>query len=246
MASIDKLALTCRLLYDQRVLEQRKEVEMLKMKLFFRDFTQKDLKNRMERLNFKNVCCKCSGCNQAGRFLFGNAGKEAVCTFIPWFDNVLHERGLVVLRTDSEVQRYNAGPYADELGEKLDYFIDEFNFSDDDCHLIEIFDPEDPDVRTGAVCIGKRVWNSESINDQGIKQFERVFSPFRNPKLSSPPTPPTSPRVAPQPTTIAINQGLELQALKVQLATQAAETQSLKEQLATQAAEMQVLKECGK
>jgi hypothetical protein len=39
MSSIDKLALTCRILYDERVLEQRKEIEMLEVKYFFRGYT---------------------------------------------------------------------------------------------------------------------------------------------------------------------------------------------------------------
>ena len=192
---MDKLALTCRLLYDQRVLEQRKEIEKLQMKHFFRDYTIQNVFKRMKDLNFWNVRCKCSGCKQTGRIfyqdeLFGYEDKEAKCTFVPWFDTVLHERGLVVLHTDADVQEFNAGPYADELGEKLEYFIDEYDFTDDDCHLIENYDPEHPDQRWGDICIGKRLWNAGSINHQGIKQFERVFSPFRNPKLS----PPTSPR----------------------------------------------------
>ena len=43
MSSIDKLALTSRLLYDERVIEQRKEIERLKVKLFFRDYTQQSI-----------------------------------------------------------------------------------------------------------------------------------------------------------------------------------------------------------
>jgi DNA repair exonuclease SbcCD ATPase subunit len=93
--------------------------------------------------------------------------------------------------------------------------------------------------RWGTVYIGKRLWNVESINNnQWIKQFERVFGNPLEP-LSSPPTPPPSPKMAPQPRpplliTTVINQGLELQELKEQLATQAAELRELKKQLATE------------
>jgi hypothetical protein len=94
------------------------------------------------------------------------------------------------------------------------------------------------------IYIGKRLWNVESIhNNQWIKQFERVFGECKKP-LSSPPTPPGSPKMAPQPPpplpiTTTINQGLELQELKKQLATQALELHTLKQQLATHAAQLE-------
>ncbi len=138
---MDKLALTCRVLYDQRVLEQRKEIEMLKMKYFFKDYTQDDMSSAMETLNLCNVRCTCSGCKKAGRLNYAKheEDKEAVCTFIPWFDKVLHERGLVVLRVAQKDQEDTAGPYADEVNKKGGMYIDQFLFSDKDCHLLEFF-----------------------------------------------------------------------------------------------------------
>jgi hypothetical protein len=53
MSSIDKLALTCRLLYDERVLEQRKEIERLKVKLFFR--VKRILKSHIESNSNKAI-----------------------------------------------------------------------------------------------------------------------------------------------------------------------------------------------
>jgi hypothetical protein len=55
MVSIDKLALTCRLLYDQRVLEKRKEIEMLEVKYFFRGYTCEILNEALKDLNWMNV-----------------------------------------------------------------------------------------------------------------------------------------------------------------------------------------------
>ncbi len=197
MSSIDKLALTSRLLYDQRVLEQRKEIEMLKVKLFFRDYTLDIMLEAIQRLNKENIRCKCSGCRRAGRIsIFDTEDKEAVCTFGPWFDNVLHERGLIVLRKDEWEEEDCDGLYADEYNKISDEFTGAFPFSDNDCHLVEkpnLFVHGDPDVgcdvRWGDICIGERLWNVESINNPWIRQFERVFGAPRK-RLSSPPTPP--------------------------------------------------------
>jgi hypothetical protein len=238
MASIDKLALTCRLLYDQRVLEQRKEIEMLEVKYFFRGYTYEIFNKALKDLNWMNVRCKCRGCKATGRiYFFDIVDEAAACTFGPWFDNVLHERGLVVLRKDEWGEINSNGPD--------DNLSDQFripDFSDDDCHLVESPNDElEDDVRWGLIYIGKRLWAVESINNQWIKEFERVFSGYgyHRERISSPPTPPPSPKMAPPqsqplPITTIINQGLELQELKKQLATQGLELQELKKQLATQ------------
>jgi hypothetical protein len=195
MSSIDKLALTCRVLYDQRVLEQRKEIEKLEVKYFFRGYTPKYMKHSMEYLNYSNIRCKCRGCYTAERIIIDEeVDEEAACTFGPWFDNVLQERGLVVLRHQDHNFEYCEGPY-DDLDRRFDFPNFVFDFNDE--------------------------------------------------PLSSPPTPPASPKMAPQPPpplriTTTIDQGLKLQELEKQLATQAAEIQTLKEQLATQAAETQL------
>ena len=198
MSSIDKLALTCRLLYDQRLLEQRKEIEMLKVKLFFRDYTKENLLKATKTLNHANIRCKCSGCQRAGRILcFDTEDNGATCTFGPWLDRILHERGLVVLRKDDWEEEMCDGLYEDEIGKISDGFTGVFDFSKNDCHLVEkpftTFEIDsDPETRWADICIGKRLWNVESTNNQWIKQFERVFG-ASDLRLSSPP----SPRAAP-------------------------------------------------
>ena len=198
MASIDKLALTCRLLYDERVLEQRKEIERLKVKLFFRDYTHETLLEATKNLNHANTRCKCSGCKRAGRIHHSDVeDKGAACTFGPWFDKVLYERGLVVLRKDEWEEEECDGLYEDEYGKISDEFANAFKFSYNDCHLVEkpsvVFDKDsDPVTRWEDICIGERLWNVESINNQCVRQFERVFGASGK-RLSSPPTPPPSP-----------------------------------------------------
>ena len=204
----------------------------------------------MEYLNYSNIRCKCRGCYTAERIIIDEeVDEEAACTFGPWFDNVLQERGLVVLRHQDHNFEYCEGPY-DDLDRRFDFPNFVFDFNDDiDCHLFESITDDmaeegTTDVRWGEVCIGERLWSAESMNNQWIKKFVRIFSNQFKP-LSSPPTPPASPKMAPQPPpplriTTTIDQGLKLQELEKQLATQAAEIQTLKEQLATQAAETQL------
>ena len=222
---------------------------MLEVKYFFRGYTYDVLEEAMQELNRQNIRCKCRGCKAEGRIHYlDTVDEEAACTFGPWFDNVLHERGLVVLRKDDWNEISSNGPF-DNLGDKFRIP----HFSDDDCHLVE--SPSGDFGKGGLarwelIYIGKRLWKVESINNQWIKQFERVFGEHHYEHLSSPPTPPPSPKMAslpsppqPLPITTTINQGLELQELKKQLATQGLELQALKKQLATQAAETQTLKE---
>ena len=187
MSSIDKLALTSRLLYDERVLEQRKEIELLKVKLFFRDYTHAFLLQAMRQLNYANIKCKCSGCRKAQRtYPVETEDTEAVCTFGPWFDSVLHGRGLVVLRKDKWEEEDCDGPYEDENDKISEEFTGAFFFSHGDCHLVEKPDNHsgmeyDPSVRWGEICIGKRLWKVPSIDNPQIRQFERVFGASARP-----------------------------------------------------------------
>ena len=84
------------------------------------------------------------------------------------------------------------------------------------------------------------------MNNHQIKKFKSVFDISSYGVLSQPPMPPLPPKMAPLPRpplpiTNIINQGLELQALKEQLATKDLELLALKAQLATHAAETQTL-----
>jgi hypothetical protein len=60
--------------YDERVLEQRKEIEKqrkelekLELKFFFRDYSPANMKNAMKRMNLWNLRCKCKDCKKTGR-----------------------------------------------------------------------------------------------------------------------------------------------------------------------------------
>ncbi len=227
----------------------------------------------LRRLNEMNTKCTCKGCYKAERFFStGTRGEEVECTFSPWLDNVLKERGFVVLREtshprDGSIDVTDDTPFRQQ-------FAQEFNFSDKDCHLVET--PEfqynipspnhkvDPYARWGGISVGKRLWDVETVDNQWVTQFEEVFGTTWKP-LASPPTPMPSPTIAPvpppQPSTlnpkgsvglsiearvmkeIAIKKGSELQTAKEQLAAQAAELQALKEQLEIQGLELKMAKE---
>jgi hypothetical protein len=198
MSSIDKLALTSRLLYDERVLEQRREIENLKVKLFFRDYTTEYLDKAMKHLNCFHTRCTCSGCKKTGRmFISDTEDIYAVCTFGPWLDNVLEERGLVTLHMQDSEDINFTGLYEDEIDTKNENFVFKYDFCYEDFHLVETSDlyfrrGVEYHVRWENVNIGRRLWNVESIDNPWIKQFERVFGASRK-SLSSPPTPPPEP-----------------------------------------------------
>jgi hypothetical protein len=266
MATIDKLALTCRLLYDERVLEQRKEIEMLKVKLFLRDYTSSNMHSILRDLNQKNTKCVCRYCGNARRTVFETVDREAECTFSPWLDKVLKERGLLVLRQTKHPaggRDYDIGPYVDD--ENLSQFAYTFNFSNEDCHLVEtqkdkphqipeihIFHQEvDPYARWENISIGRRLWDVESMNDKGVIQFAKVFSDSWE-RLSSPPTPPLSPMAAPlpprsQPTTVGqtslFGLSIETRFLRTLSTKQGLELQMLKDKLTRRAEYTQAVKE---
>jgi hypothetical protein len=182
MSSIDKLALTCRVLYDERVLEQRKEIEKLQMKLFFRDYTGVNFQTILKVMNW-HVRCKCNDCRYKERIFYEDtADEEAACTFGPWLDNVLHERGLVVLRQDRLNHEVCDGP-VEKPFLPCSLFEQAVPFIDADCHLVELIDMDSflrgqTFTRWDKIGIGKRLWTAESIHNPWIKQFSRVFTPL--------------------------------------------------------------------
>ena len=195
MSSIDKLAVTSRLLYDVRVLEQRREIEQLKMKLLFRDYRPEVMKNLVKDYNYWNTKCKCTGCEQAGRthaFAEGHGIESAKCLFGPWFDEHLKKEGLVCLRQYSCVEEYDdngnslhcLGLYADDEDITCNEFAFNFAFSEEDCHLVEAplntrgGADSDPNVRWGRILIGKRLWGAKSTQDDGIAKFKKVFGNY--------------------------------------------------------------------
>ncbi len=67
MPSMDKVALTCKLLLDERVLEQRREIELMKVQLFLKDYHNGVFGQAMRHANEQCVKCNCSGCKATGR-----------------------------------------------------------------------------------------------------------------------------------------------------------------------------------
>ena len=192
MASLDKLALTSRLLYDARVLEQRREIEQLKLKLFFRDYRSIVMKQIVCNYNYWNVKCKCSGCKateRSERFIQGRDTEHATCLFGQWFDELLEKEGFVCLRMyrcdvirDSENNIIPfPGLYAGDEDMNCRDFARNYEFSDADCHLVEAplnvhgVADSDPNVRWGRILIGKRLWGAKSTLDNGVVKFKKVF-----------------------------------------------------------------------
>jgi hypothetical protein len=180
MPSIDKVALTCKLLLDARVLEQRREIELMRVKLFWRDYRDEDFKRFMAVQNSENTKCKCIGCVKTGRtaLLFGDTHQaEIVCTFGPWLDAHMLEFGFSCTRHNMPDldSVYSFGPF-----DECNNFTWKYSFVNTDCHFLEMPFVHsdglvDPNVRWGTIYIGKRLWGVKSLKDPGLEKIEQFM-----------------------------------------------------------------------
>jgi len=102
MASVDRLALVCRVLLDSRFLELKRENERLRLSLFWVDHSINTLKKLMGHANNRagGPRCRCRCCLRTRRSRptildgYDDDVREETCTFGPWFERVLREHGL--------------------------------------------------------------------------------------------------------------------------------------------------------
>ena len=96
--SIDKLAMVSRVLFEQRIIDQRKEIEELKVCLFWRDHNLDQLIDGMKLANKYHIRCTCNGCKRAGRTfeLRPEDIEHYDCIFCPWFEEQIAKCGMVV------------------------------------------------------------------------------------------------------------------------------------------------------
>ena len=122
MQGIERLSIVCKVLFDSRLLELRRESEALKLeqkrtidaakleqkraidKLKLKVFwLQHDDLKLQQHLAWANDCddgpkCCCAGCYWNGRFDYTDPQKHIVpdvnCTFMPWFENEVVDFGM--------------------------------------------------------------------------------------------------------------------------------------------------------
>jgi hypothetical protein len=106
---IDRLATTCRLLYDVRVIAQRQEIErqkqqieQLKIDIFWRDHSLHRFNEAMKMANLLHVQCTCQVCtrkkNDCAIFHHDDFDiDENACTFLPWLYRKMDEHDFLVV-----------------------------------------------------------------------------------------------------------------------------------------------------
>ena len=139
--SIDKLALTCKVLMDERVLELRKEVEGLKLSLYWERHSIYVFEKAMTWCNSnEDISCECESCIRTKidfpsiHSLFFEQGLERFdgdCKFQDYFLCLMEKLGISFHSWDKSARAYlnNENPSVTS-GE---YPI---VFYDSDCHLI--------------------------------------------------------------------------------------------------------------
>lgn len=95
----DRLALVCKIVLDQQVLNLRREVEELKLQLFWKDHDVRALAAKMRQANQNGPRCACDACACMRYHLFpGHMFPTPYmledCAFAPWFESLLSQFGL--------------------------------------------------------------------------------------------------------------------------------------------------------
>jgi hypothetical protein len=178
LSPTDKLAAVSKVLMDQRVLEQRREIEMLReennrlqLQLFWRDHEVSVLESLMMDVNAATVGCGCNNCRITGRYpaalLFDNP--QAECSFNALFEGKLRELGM----TFYQVQRkdWHADPKI-----TMKRHCDPLHVVyDDDFHLVNIC--EQPWYN---FCYGRTLWKAKSVNDPEVQKLSKLMEWMRD------------------------------------------------------------------
>ena len=107
MQGVERLSAVCKVLFDERLLELRREHEALKqttdalrLQVFWAQHDDLKLKQHLAWANDSRTgpkCC-CNDCYWNGRFDLTDSGKPVVpfidCKFMPWFEKTIVKFGL--------------------------------------------------------------------------------------------------------------------------------------------------------
>ncbi len=111
MQGVERLSIVSKVLFDSRLVELRRENEALKLKNFWLQHDDLQMKMQLARVNEcdNGPKCRCESCFYFGRFENVMPQRLVVphvnCTFIPWFENEIMQFGL----TSSVVEFFDVG-----------------------------------------------------------------------------------------------------------------------------------------
>jgi hypothetical protein len=171
--SIDKLAVICKVFMDARVLALRKENELLRLQLFWRDHKIQKLVVAMNKANFgreDSIKCSCWKCASAGRIKEGvKVDLHQTCRFIPWFEAKLTECGLT----------YENLPHTHSHTFHVSNSM--APVCDVDSHFVETA------MMGGFIhkfTYGSKLWKAQSVESPEIKKLEKLFELITHESLS--------------------------------------------------------------
>jgi hypothetical protein len=170
MAHVDRLAVVSRILLDQRVIDLHREIERLKLEVFWRDNSLFRLNQAMGVANLKHVKCMCFICGMLGRTRLMDEDTETdtrgamPCKFVPWLDDQLSLLGFIVLKADR---------HSDHHAHVMPTSSKPLTMNDcmySDSHFFKL----GPDGSSYA--FGERLWMARSSKDPTLQKLAELIS----------------------------------------------------------------------
>jgi hypothetical protein len=169
MSHIDRLSVISRILLDERVIDLRKEVERLKLEVFWRDYGLFRLNQAMGLANYNQTKCTCYLCGLSGRtrlmedanqIEINEADSVEQCKFVPWLDAHLSQQEFLVSKADKNTPHHcHVTPIASGPLTRNDCM-------DSDCHFIKL------GVHGSWYAFGEKLWRAKSTKDPGLRKLK--------------------------------------------------------------------------
>jgi hypothetical protein len=175
LSHTDKLATVSKVLMDQRVLEQRKEIEMLReenkrlqLQLFWRDHEVSVMESLMMDLNAATGECGCNNCRISGRFPAEclNSNPQVECSFKALFEGKVAELGMTFHHVENEEEWVLDRKFT--MVKECDPLHVVYN---DDFHLVNIISQQ-PWYN---FCYGRSLWKAKDVNDPEVQKLAKLF-----------------------------------------------------------------------
>jgi hypothetical protein len=172
MSDVDRLALVCKVLLDQRFLELKRENERLILSLFWVDHSINTLKKLMCRANNRagGPRCRCRCCTRTKRYYpnildgYDDEGEDEACKFGPWFEKIVHEHGLSFAPSGRDD---NPEPW----------FLDRESYpmADADVHFLLFPTPHAPLTSWRTWVYGAKLWKAQTTQDPSLMKLTALF-----------------------------------------------------------------------
>ena len=162
MQGVERLTLVSKILFDTRLLELKRENEALKLKLFWKEYSNKELDVAMAVANETDGGpeCSCLACTVSGRYVTRDLPERKPCTFKPWFEQVLREYDMSVGLSLPDAPIWVNGIVVDDHNDVL-YDGQHFtNLGSGDWFCWTY---------------GSKLWKATSVGDPELAKLERLF-----------------------------------------------------------------------